>query len=217
MEKKLLKKHSLNDIQKDAIALLLFGGIYSDVQQESASVLEKCQIGNYLGKPNELNDFIKQRYIWVSRITSGAQSNTLGQIAQDFVVQHIKNNIKIEGIQVVPGGRLPNVTHGDPKTGVLTSFDIIVTNNIKYIAIEVSFQVTTNSVIERKGGQAKSRYELIEKAGHKIAYVLDGAGNFERSSALKTICLYSHCTVAFSESELAVLCEFAEDYLRADK
>lgn len=195
----------------------MFGAIHSDIQQELASVLAKCQIGNYLGKPNELNDFIKQRYIWVSRITGGAQSNTLGQIAQDFVAQYIKKHISIEGIEVNSGGRLPRVTHSDPTTGLLTSFDIIVTNKIKYIAIEVSFQVTTNSVIERKGGQAKSRYEQIEAAGHKIAYVLDGSGNFERRSALETICSYSHCTVAFSESELAVLCDFAEEYFRSNE
>ncbi|QFS47783.1 hypothetical protein [Nostoc sphaeroides] len=30
------------------------------------------------------------------------------------------------------------------------------------VGIEVSFQVTTNSVIERKAGQAKSRFEQIE-------------------------------------------------------
>jgi len=87
-----------------------------------------------------------------------------------------------------------------------------VTNGIKYVAIEVSFQVTTNSVIERKGGQAKSRYEQIESAGHKIAYVIDGAGNFERRSAVENICSYSHCTVAFSETELEVLCNFMKDF-----
>lgn len=80
--------------------------------------------------------------------------------------------------------------------------------------MEVSFQVTTNSVIERKAGQAQARYNQIDKAGYKIAYVIDGAGNFQRDTALGTICRYSHCTVAFSQSELGVLCEFIRDYLQ---
>ena len=106
---------------------------------------------------------------------------------------------------------MPDVTHTDSATGRMTSFDIVVTDGRKYVAIEVGFQVTTNSVIERKAGQAQARYEQAKKAGHKIAYVLDGAGNFQRETALRTICSYSHCTVAFSRSELEVLCEFLRE------
>lgn len=206
---------NLDDLQKDAIALILFGSTYyssSEDEQETASTLARCEIGSYLGKPDELTNFIKQRYIYVSRITGGAKSNTLGQIAQKFVAEYIKKEIGLNNIDVKMGGRLPNVSHTDETTGRSTSFDIIVTNQIKYVAIEVSFQVTTNSVIERKGGQAKSRYEQVESAGHKIAYVIDGAGNFERRTAVETICSYSHCTVAFSKAELNILCEFIKDF-----
>ncbi|NES04365.1 MAG: restriction endonuclease [Okeania sp. SIO2F4] len=211
--KDLFVKHSLDERQKDAIALLLFGSSYSNANQEIASILARCEIGDYLGKPSELDSFIKQRYIWVSRITGGAKSNALGHLAQKFVAQYIKDEIGIIGIEVKSDATLPNVTHTDQTTGRLTSFDIIVTKNQKYVAIEVSFQVTTNSVIEPKGGQAKARYEQVEAAGHKIAYVIDGAGNFERQSALQTICLHSHCTVAFSKNELSILCNFLRDYL----
>ncbi|MFC1936768.1 restriction endonuclease, partial [Chloroflexota bacterium] len=82
----------------------------------------------------------------------------------------------------------------------------------KQIAVEVSFQVTTNSTIERKAGQAKNRYDQIEDKGYKIAYVIDGAGNFERETALGTICDHSHCTVAFSRNELEILCRFIREY-----
>lgn len=207
----LLVSQSLNDLQKDAIALLLFGGAYSDDNEEVATTLAKCEIGEYLGKPSDLSAFIKQRYIWVSRITGGATSNTLGQIAQNFVGEYIRQNLGLPGIDVKRGGRLPEVTHTDRQTGRTTSFDLVVSDGNKYVAIEVSFQVTTNSVIERKSGQAQARYEQIERAGHKIVYVLDGAGNFQRHTALRTICGYSHCTVAFSRSELDVLCEFLKE------
>jgi hypothetical protein len=209
--KQLFTDHPLDDLQKDAIALLLFGSAYSD-EDEMASTLARCEIGDYLGKPKDLAAFIKQRYIWVSRITGGAKANTLGQMAQKFVAKYITDNLGLGSIQVKPSGRLPGVTHTDPTTGRSTSFDLVVTNTFKYAAVEVGFQVTTNSVIERKGGQAKARFEQVEKAGHRIAYVIDGAGNFERRTAVSTICSHSHCTVAFSRSELDVLCDFLREY-----
>jgi len=204
--------HSIDELQKDAIALLLFGSSYSNNNEEMTSTLARCEIGDFLGKPAELASFIKQRYIWVSRITGGAKANTLGQIAQDFVAKFVKENLKLEGIDVQRSGHLPGVTQADPSTGRLTSFDLVATDGAKHAAIEVSFQVTTNSTIERKAGQARSRYEQIEKNGHKIVYVVDGAGNFQRENAVRTICSYSHCTVAFSRSELDVLCTFLRDY-----
>jgi hypothetical protein len=210
--KELLKDYPLDDLQKDAIALLLFGSSHGVNQPEVMAALSKCQIGDYLGKPTELMQFVKQRYIWVSRITGGAQSNSLGQIAQKFVADYLEDRLKAPNVEVKPGGRLPGVTHTDEATGRLTSFDIVVTNGTKYVAVEVSFQVTTNSVIERKAGQARARFEQVEHAGHKIAYVLDGAGNFQRETALRTICAFSHCTVAFSRTELDILCKFITEY-----
>lgn len=207
--KKLFNKHPLDDLQKDAIALLLFGSGYLN-----NGALSKCEIGEYLGKPDNLNTFIKQRYIWVSRITGGAKSNSLGQLAQDFVAKYINEHLKMETFSIRRSGRLPNVTHTDSHTNRETSFDLVIESAKRYVAVEVSFQVTTNSVIERKAGQAKGRFEQVEAAGHKIAYVIDGAGNFERETALRTICSYSHCTVAFSRDELDNLCEFITHFLQ---
>jgi hypothetical protein len=87
-------------------------------------------------------------------------------------------------------------------------FDIVVEREGKKIGIEVSFQVTTNSVIERKSGQAAARQNLMHRNGHFIAYVMDGAGNFQRSSAVGTICRHSDSTVAYSKTELGVLAQF---------
>jgi len=211
--KQIAQSHALDNLKKDAIALLLFGSTYSGNDQEVASTLTKCEIGEYLGKPNELQKFIKQRYIWVSRITGGAKANNLGQLAQQFVGKYIAEHLKAENLEIQSSGRLPQVTHTDPTTNRETAFDLTVSNGKRHVAIEVSFQVTTNSTIERKAGQAKARYEQIEKAGHRIAYVIDGAGNFERETAMKTMLNYSHCSVAFSRSELDILCEFLKKFL----
>jgi hypothetical protein len=79
------------------------------------------------------------------------------------------------------------------------NFDVVAQSpSNKFFAIEVSYQVTTNSVIERKSGQAQPRAELLHKAGHKIAYVLDGASNFERDAALRTTRHLGGCTMAFA-------------------
>ncbi len=213
--RKLIEPRTLSPLVKDVIALLLLGG--ASVSAEVAQVLAKCEISNYLGQPDKLEKFIKQRYIWVSRITGGAQSNTLGQIAQDFVKDYLGEYLNVVGITITRDGNLPNVTHTDEQTGRLTTFDLVVSNGQKYIGIEVSFQVTTNSVIERKGGQARSRFEQVEAAGHKIAYVIDGAGNFQRATALSNICVHSHCTVAFSRPELEILCEFLRAFFTSRK
>ncbi len=129
-------------------------------------------------------------------------------MAQTFVKEYLQENLRIDEVEIKPNGNLPFVTHTGEDDKRLTTFDLVIGKDGKFAAIEISFQVTTNSVIERKAGQAKSRFEQIEKAGHKLAYVIDGAGNFQRETAVRTLCHYSHCTVALSSSELDWLCEF---------
>ncbi|MDZ7969587.1 MAG: hypothetical protein RM368_32375 [Nostoc sp. DedSLP03] len=207
--KKLLENQPLLELHKDIIAVVLFSG--SSIDEKTAEILAKCEIGNYIGLPNKLQKFIKQRYIWVSRITAGSQSNTLGQITQTLVKKYLEDNLAILSVNIKANGHLPGISHTEANDRP-TTFDIVVSKEDKYVGIEVSFQVTTNSVIERKAGQAKSRFEQIEALGYKIGYVLDGAGNFQREKALGTICSYSHCTVAFSLKELDVLCIFLKEY-----
>lgn len=209
--RKISSERKLDSLITDVIALLIFGSVCADA--EAAEILSKCEISNYLGESDALKQFVKQRYIWVSRITTGSQSNTLGQLAQRFVKNYIEENLNTKDAVVQSNGTVPGITHNDKQTDRLTTFDIVVSKNNKHVAIEVSFQVTTNSVIERKAGQAQARYKQINDAGYKMVYVLDGAGNFQRENALSTICSHSHCTVAFSKDELDVLCQFIGEYL----
>ena len=53
----------------------------------------------------------------------------------------------------------------------------------------------------------------MHNSGNYIAYILDGAGNFQRESALSTICDYSDCTIAYSEEEFDVLIEWIKSVL----
>lgn len=199
----------LSDFYKDLIVLLLFGGC--SVNDRQSDILSKCEIGNMLGKTDELTVFIKQRYIHVSRITAGAKANALGPIAQSYVFDFLKSHLDA-GYEIKTNSHIPAVTQNEGKT--LTSFDIVVSKNKRHVAIEISFQVTTNSVIERKSGQATERLRSVENSGNFIAYIIDGAGNFQRSSAINTICNNSHCTVAYTEAELALLISFIREKLK---
>ena len=208
--KKLLEKRPFDDLLKDVATILIYGSLCEN--ESAADVLSKCEIGVYLGQPDELAKFIKQRYIWVSRITGGAQANSLGQLAQDFAKEYLEKNLAIPGAKVTRNGELPGIV--DRETGTQARFDIVISKNDKYVGVEVSFQVTTNSTIERKANSARARFMQIDKAGYKSAYIIDGAGNLmQRVSATRTLCNYSHCTVAFSKSELGVLCDFIREYL----
>ena len=204
--KGLLKPCILTPLLEDVIMLLMYAGVSTD-EFVDEGLKEKCVIGSLLGKRDEIKQFVKQKYIWVSRITAGATSNTKGQLAQRYVLEKLQD--KLPNWNLNSNGSIPGVSHNNGKTDM--SFDIVVCSpQNKWCAIEVSFQFTTNSTIERKSGQAESRANLLKEAGHKIAYVIDGAGNFKRSSALRNICNYSDCTVAFSLAEIGLLGEFLQ-------
>ena len=132
---------TLDSIKRDMIMLLLYGG--SALNAVGAD-LEKCEISHLLGNDPALDKYIKQKYILVSRITSGATSNSQGQLAQtvvyDFLVKYLGENYK-----VIRNGTVR--LDGYSKSSGMP-FDVVVEKGCKYIGIEVSFQVTTNSVIE---------------------------------------------------------------------
>lgn len=194
--------HPLSAIIEDIVNLLLFGG-FAISDNIPSDIEEKCIIGNLIGHKKELDAFVRQRYIWVSRITGGATANSLGNLAQKYVVEFLQDQLPKWDFSK---NHIPKISQ-NKRTPL--AYDIVAKSpKGRYCAIEVSFQVTTNSTIERKAGQAQARQNQLSKAGHKIAYIIDGAGNFERSSALKTICQFSDCTVTFKDSELEKLSKF---------
>ena len=196
---------SLTELYQDMIVLLMFGAA-SDASNEAG--LASCEIGMLLGEDELLTKYVTQRYIYVSRITGRATANTMGQLAQTDVVTYLKTKLGAL-YSVTSNGKI--TLNGDDKDSM--PFDIVVAKANKKAGIEVSFQVTTNSTIERKSGQAAARQSLMHKNGYKIAYVLDGAGNFQRKSAITEICNKSDCTVAFSQAEFAILVQWLKKVL----
>lgn len=202
----LIKEKELNDLMCDMIALLLFA---STSEYAEHAGLIACEIGTMLGDEDALIKFVKQRYITVSRITGGATANSLGQLAQSEIVNFLINELG-DDYKITRNGYI--LIDGYDKKGGMP-FDLVIEKGTKKVGIEVSFQVTTNSTIERKAGQAAERQALIHKSGFQIAYVLDGAGNFQRSSAISTICNHSDCTVAYTVSEFKVLSNWIKSVL----
>jgi hypothetical protein len=199
--------HGLDAKMEDVIMLLLFGSAITNAALPPL-IGEKCTIGALIGDSDALKRFVRERYIFVSRITAGATANALGQIAQDFVRDYLK--AELPKWKVTRNGRIRGISQNEGDTDM--NFDVVAESpSKKYFAIEISYQVTTNSVIERKAGQAQSRAALLHKQGHKLIYVIDGAGNFERQAALGTICKYSDCTVALTPTELALLVEYLNE------
>ena len=196
------KSIELNESIEDLIMLILFGGFeVNGVFPEEIN--QKCSIGGLLGKSEQIETFVRQRYIWVSRITGGATVNSMGNLAQKYVAKYLSSKLPSWDFSKKT---IPFISQNN-RTPL--SFDIVAKSpNEKYCAIEISFQETTNSVIERKAGQARGRKVLLNGSDHKIVYIIDGAGNFERQSALKAIAQFSDCLVTFSDHELDKLGEF---------
>lgn len=199
---------------KDLIVLLVYGA--AALEASTRAVLFKCTTYEYLGKDEQIDEFVRQNYIRVSRIIGGKTASDLGNVAQQYVVKYLQDALG-EMYSVKSNGTIPGITQNDGST--LTSFDVVVDHindtgrRKKYVAVEVTFQETSNSTIERKGGQARDRFEKITANRHYIAYIIDGAGNFSRRSAITVLCENSHCTVAYTPEEFGLLVEFIKEKL----
>jgi hypothetical protein len=204
--KALAQSRQMSPLFRDVIMLLLHG---ATSESSELAGLAKCDIGSLLGQPDLIEKYVKERYIHVSRITSGASTNSLGQIAQTYVCELLEKFLPHD-FSVKSNGSIKLKKYGKT-SGV--PFDVVISRNNQYVGVEISFQVTTNSTIERKAALASERQAAMHQCGSYIAYVLDGAGNFERSSALTTLCTYSDCTVAYSESEIEHLAGFIREKL----
>ena len=211
--KKLLAPTTPSKRIEDVVMLLLYGfSAYGDTLP--SDIKDRCIIGSYIGQKALLERFVDQAYIRVSKQIGGADANMLGQLAQNYVVSSLKN--RLNGWSINRNATLPNVGHkGD---GSETNFDVVaVSPNDRWFGIEVSFQVTTNSVVERKSREAQKLQAAVHAENHKICYVIDGAGNILiRHVMASNICKFSDCTVAMSESEMDILAEYLRKEARVD-
>jgi hypothetical protein len=203
--KSLSKEIPLNNKCIDVVMLLMYASQAID-DTLPTEVKDRCIIGSLLGHNEELDYFVKQNYIRVSRQVGGATANAQGQYVEEYVIEKLRQKLPSHWI-IENGGVLSGVSKSSSGEG--TTFDIIIKSPTKHFAVEVSFQVTTNSTIERKARESDSLKRSVNNAGHFLCYVIDGAGNINiRRRASSILCENSDCTVAMSDSEIAHLADF---------
>ena len=198
------KDHALNDLYEDIIMIFIYGAFSGN------DVFLECDIAGKMSNADALDSYLKQRYIFVSKITSGAKSNSNGQLLQKLIQKQLQEKLGND-FDVKSNGK---IALKDQEEKYL-NFDIVVNKKgiDSAIGIEISFQVTTNSVIERKAVSAQRRLNMMHSEGHYVGYIIDGAGNFERRSAIGIICSYSDCTVNCSQSDLLQLSSWIRNTL----
>lgn len=203
---KVKNKMRMTESMKDVATLILFGSLCTSVKLPQ-EILTKCKIGSMLGEKTELENFIRQRYIEVSRQITGIDANLRGHIIENYLKELLQKKLPdwdftkktIEGVYQ---------REKKNKKRSLMKFDIVAKSPTGLAwGIESSFQFTSNSTFERKANEAPHRQEIVHAKGHKLAYALDGAGIFERSSALETLIETSDYTVNFSEEDIFRLVE----------
>lgn len=155
--------HPLTPLQKDVAMLLLYGGFATYIPEHFEWSEDKCIIGDLLGDSHRIEDFVRKRYIVVSRITQGSTANKLGQLFQDYVYDHLRKELG-DGWSFEKNGTIPGIRESNQ--GREMCFDIVARKlpDGPYCGIEVSFQVTTNSTIERKAGLAEQRYNIMRES-----------------------------------------------------
>ena len=208
-QKKVFNNDPINKKQEEIIILLIFGNscINDSLPLE---VRQKCNLSDFLGCKEELNQFLIKRYLAVSKQISGAKANDYGHDIQNYVAKKL---IKLlPNFSIEKDSSIPKVSITEDKRE--TNFDIVVKSpNYKYFAIEISFQVTTNSVIERKARESKMILNKIRNVGHKMIYVIDGAGNINvRKTATKTLIENSDLSISLGQEELQLLASFIKKY-----
>lgn len=213
-EKNMLSDKCDEALTKDIIMLLVYGG--ACVSMKARAVLYRCIISDYLNDDDSIELFVRQNYIRVSRIIAGRTANDLGNSIQHFAAEYIAEKLG-ENYNVKTFGSIPGVSINDGKTE--TKFDIVIdriadkSKYKPYVGVEVAFQETTNSVVERKSQEAVARFSAVVGKRSYVAYIIDGAGNFSRRAAGNIMCENSHCNVGCTIEEFDLLVEFIKEKL----
>jgi hypothetical protein len=203
--------YALKEAERQQIEALIFVLFYgSDVNDQ---VMGKCNLAVYLSDDGSLFDADSQvKYIQVSRQTGGAAAAIGGSL--------LENRIAIDPITELLSTEYPNLRFSMSKehefaTGQrMTSDQWFVSEvNNRAVALEVSFQETTNSTIERKRRDAQNRQRLFP-INVVSAFVLDGVGTLDhRHNAVRDIIQYSDIVVSARPDQVEYLGRFIGNFL----
>ncbi len=194
--------NSDNNLTHDLLCILCYASQSKEFSH--FETFNKCNLAIIVGDKNLLH-----KHLYYLPLRSTAQIKQLRAV--DFGLQleiYIRNFLApiIETLDL-------HYSNGNRYYG--QQFDRVIEKDGKYIIIEIAFQETTNSTLERKGKQAKNGlFQQVDKNGDKLVYIVDGAGYFKRHNALSNIIEYSHFTCNVSQCNLQMLEEFIINYFK---
>lgn len=201
------KRGNIEDIKR-AVRLLCYGVYVKD--SNAASILESFNFIDYIGDSDNFDKLARGRHIAVSSIMKGSEAEAKGRSVQRYVKNYIQDKIDDpDNILEYSEDKKRYISGEEIKSDV----EVYNKNTNQLVSIEVSFQITTNSTIERKGNEAPERLRTLESIDSYAAYVVDGEGNFERNNAISRIRDDCHCLTTFSDEELDRLASFVTEKL----
>jgi len=191
-----------------SLVTLLFFGSQLPLEQ-----LSRCNMAVYFQDDGTLFDAdCSIKYITVSRQTGGAAAAIGGSV--------LENTVAIEPIQEHLAQNFPDLNLAYRKSyefirnQSLTSDQWIINlDNQRAVALEVSFQETTNSTIERKRTDAQNRQALFPENIASV-FVLDGVGTLEhRHNAVQDIIDFSNYVVTARRGQVLLLANWIGNFL----
>ncbi len=200
--KRLHTPHGLEPLMEDVIMLILHGAAATG--PIPAILKEKCILGSLMGRVGEVEDFVKQRYIWLGQTTRHIRPSQMEQLCRAHVVNMLLE--ELPGWTITCNGFIQETATSKPNDLL---FDIVARSPTSQLfVIEVGFYFIAGDFLALRALQAETKANLVHKAGGKIVYVIANAYNVRQFSSLATICRHSDYIVAFTQKDMASLVKF---------
>ena len=196
-------RNGSQSLHRDLLFIILFGAFAEEL---GFPTFARCRLGGLAGQEGALEEYFRRAYLVSSRQLRGGESVASGSRLQQGVISRLEQLLlgRVE-FDRSPGNRLPvAVGQGQQHDAV---YRIGPPGHPRcYVAVEVAFQETTNSVIERKARQAQNVRPTMQSQHYKMCFVVGGAGWFARPTALKR--LIENSDMCVSPKELDRLADY---------
>lgn len=207
----------------DVLNILFFA--YATEELGYFTTWRRCRLSEYCGLTAiDVQDLIILSLVEAHAQIAGRVNVNTGSIAEArvrTVIEKIKSN-NPQFVSIVSTKRVPEMMlRGEGAK----SFDFVIKLSNpekphipdKYIAFEVAWQETANSVIHRKDSECEEFTRKFTDKNHLICYVVDGVGYFARAQALNSITQNAHFACGLSDKELSLLENFLQQTIDAYK
>lgn len=200
MNNEAISKASLG-LKRDLLNILSFASQSNEFR--CFETFKSCRLFEIAGNPEALSEHLLFLSLRSSSQIKQLRAVDFGhQLESNYIRKFLKPILKEVNAEYTQGNRYYE-----------QQFDNVIKKGDKYVIIEVAFQETTNSTLERKGKQAKNGlYDTVNNNNDKLVYIVDGAGYFKRKNALADLVTYSHLTCNVSDIGLSKLEKFLRGY-----